>query len=45
MCLQMRDQVDYLSDDRRREFQMWKKCILLQIERLENSQNMDVEPG
>ena len=45
MFLQMRDQVDYLSDDRRREYQMWKKCILLQIKRLEDSQNMDVGPG
>ena len=35
--LQMRDQVDYLSDDRRREYQMWKKSILAQIEVLEGT--------
>ncbi|CAF9917644.1 hypothetical protein IMSHALPRED_003709 [Imshaugia aleurites] len=41
----MRDQVDYLSDQRRHEYQVWKKGILIQIERLENSQEMDVGPG
>ena len=35
--LQMRDQVDYLSDDRRREYQMWKKGILAQIKVLEGT--------
>ena len=35
--LQMRDQVDYLSDDRRREYQMWKKSILAQVEVLEGT--------
>lgn len=45
MCSQMRDQVDYLSDQRRHEYQVWKKGILIQIERLENSQEMDVGPG
>ena len=33
--LQMRDQVDYLSDHRRLEYQAWKKNILIQIEELE----------
>lgn len=41
----MRDQVDYLSDHRRREYQEWKKDILIHIEELENSQRMDVGPG
>lgn len=41
----MRDQVDYLSDHRRREYQVWKKEILIQIEKLKNSQAMDVQPG
>lgn len=43
--LQMRDQVDYLSDHRRREYQVWKKEILIQIEELEKGQEMDVGPG
>lgn len=41
----MRDQVDYLSDDRRREYQLWKKNILIQIQKSEDSENMDVRPG
>lgn len=40
----MRDQVDYLSNDRRRDYQVWKKDILIRIEELENSQEMDVGP-
>lgn len=43
--LQMRDQVDYLSDHRRREYQVWKKDILIQIEELEKSQEMEVGSG
>lgn len=45
MSVKMRDQVDYLSDHRRREYQEWKKDILIQIEELENSQGVDVGPG
>lgn len=41
----MRDQVDYLSDHGRREYQVWRKDILIQIEKLENGRAMDVEPG
>lgn len=41
----MRDQVDYLSDHRKREYQVWKKEILIQIEKLENRQVMDIGPG
>lgn len=41
----MQDRVDYLSDDRRREYKEWKKSILLQIEELEKDQKMDVEAG
>ena len=41
----MQDRVDYLSDDRRRDYQEWKKTILLQIEELEDGQEMDIEAG
>ena len=41
----MQDRVDYLSDDRRREYQEWKKTILLQIEGLEDGQGMEIEAG
>ncbi|KAL2044299.1 hypothetical protein N7G274_003004 [Stereocaulon virgatum] len=41
----MQDRVDYLSDDRRREYKEWKKSILLQIAELEKGQEMDVEAG
>ena len=41
----MRDQVDYLSDHRRLEYQVWKKDILIQIEELDKSQEMDIRPG
>ena len=41
----MQDRVDYLSDDRRREYKEWKKSILFQIEGLEDGQEMEVEAG
>lgn len=41
----MQDRVDYLSDDRRRDYQEWKKAILLQIEGLEDGQEMNIEAG
>ena len=41
----MQDRVDYLSDDRRRDYQEWKETILLQIEGLEDGQGMDSEAG
>ena len=41
----MRDQVDYLSDDRRRSYQEWKKGILIQIDELEKNDAMDHEYG
>ena len=41
----MQDRVDHLSDDRRREYQEWKKTILLQIEGLEDGQGMETEAG
>ena len=41
----MRDQVDYLSDDKRREYQVWKKGILIQIQNLENSGIVEVRSG
>lgn len=34
----MRDQVDYLSDHRRCEYQVWKKSILVELEELERDQ-------
>ena len=43
--LQMRDQVDYLSDHRRLEYQAWKKNILIQIEELEKGQDINVGLG
>ena len=43
--LQMRDQVDYLSDNRRLEYQAWKKIILMQIEELEKGQKTNVGLG
>ena len=43
--LQMRDQVDYLSDNRRLEYQAWKKKILMQIEELEKCQAINVGLG
>ena len=43
--LQMRDQVDYLSDHRRLEYQAWKKNILTQIEELEKGQTINVGLG
>ncbi|KAK4693115.1 origin recognition complex subunit 6, partial [Lecanoromycetidae sp. Uapishka_2] len=43
--LQMQDRVDYLSDDRRREYREWKKKILLQIDELEKGVEMDMEAG
>ena len=41
----MQDRVDYLSDDRRRDYKAWKKTILLQIEELEGEQEMEIEAG
>ena len=41
----MRDQVDYLSDHRRHDYQVWKKSILVELEKLEKGQDMDVELG
>ena len=41
----MQDRVDYLSDDRRRDYKEWKKSILLQIEELEGGQEMEIEAG
>ena len=43
--IQMRDQVDYLSDHRRLEYQAWKKNILIQIEELEKGQDINVGLG
>ena len=41
----MRDSVDYLSDERRREYREWKKRILLEIDELERIDAMVVEDG
>lgn len=41
----MQDRVDYISDDRRRDYQEWKQNILLQIEELEKGEEMDLEAG
>lgn len=41
----MRDQVDYLSDNRRLEYQAWKKNILMQIEELGKGQAINVGLG
>jgi len=41
----MQDRVDYLSDDRRREYREWKKNILLQIEELKKSEDVGMEAG
>lgn len=41
----MRDQVDYLSDHRRREYQVWKRSILVELEELEKGQGMNIELG
>lgn len=41
----MQDRVDYLSDDRRHDYQEWKKAILLQIEGSEDGRDMDIEAG
>ncbi|KAM0803005.1 origin recognition complex, subunit 6 [Usnea florida] len=41
----MRDQVDYLSDNRRLEYQAWKRKILIQIEELEKGQDINAELG
>ena len=38
---QMQDRVDYLSEHRVREYQTWKKDILLQCEEIENLRQMD----
>ena len=45
MHLKMRDQVDYLSDNRRLEYQAWKKNILIQIEELEKGQGINLGLG
>ena len=37
----MRDQVDYLSEKRRANYQEWKRGILLQIEELVKVHEMD----
>lgn len=42
MILQMRDQVDYLSDERKRDYQAWKKDILRRITELEKSEPIDL---
>ena len=39
---QMQNRVDYLSDDRTREYQEWKINILAQIDELEATNKMDV---
>ena len=41
----MQDKVDYLSDDRRRDYQEWKKGILSQIEELEKNDRLGLEAG
>ena len=41
----MQERVDYLSEERRRDYQEWKKTILLQIEGLKDGQEMDIEAG
>ena len=41
----MQDRVDYLSDERRRDYQEWKEGILIQIQELEKSNGMDAEAG
>ena len=45
MHIQMRDQVDYLSDNRKLEYQEWKTNILIQIEELEKGQDINAELG
>lgn len=39
----MQDRVDYLSDDRRHDYQKWKKAILIRIEDLEKDEGLDLE--
>lgn len=41
----MRDQVDYLSEDRRDHYQRWKSDILLRIKELQEAQEMDITVG
>ena len=40
----MQDRVDYLSDDRRQEFQEWKKAFLIQLDELDGD-SMNLAPG
>lgn len=35
---QMQDRVDYLSDEKRADYQRWKKGILARIKQIENQQ-------
>jgi len=39
----MQDRVDYLSDDRRHDYQIWKKAILIRIEELEKGEETSYE--
>lgn len=41
----MQDRVDYLSDDRMRDYQEWKENILTQIDELEKIDNRALEAG
>ena len=41
----MQERVDYLSDDRRREYQKWKRDILSRIDELERREEMGSEAG
>ena len=40
----MQDRVDYLSDDRRHEYQEWKRVFLIQLDDLEKGKNIDLAP-
>ena len=41
----MQDRVDYLSDERRRDYREWKKRILMELDELEKTDAMPAEAG
>lgn len=41
----MQDKLDYLSEARQRDYQKWKKDMLIRIERQENEHEMNGSDG
>lgn len=41
----MQDRVDYLSDERRHDYQIWKVAFMIRIEELEKAEEMNPTAG